>query len=101
MTFVNYPSKLNASNMHGVKKYLKEYYINKDTGEVKKDDMKILSIDREKYERDVALDGYYAIITNDYTSTPQEIISKYKELVRIEETFRVTKTDLEGRPVYV
>jgi transposase len=47
------------------------------------------------------MDGYYAIITNDDKSTPNEIISQYKELVKIEEGFRILKTDLEGRPVYV
>jgi hypothetical protein len=47
------------------------------------------------------MDGYYAIITSDYDSTPIEIIQKYKELRKIEEIFKVTKSDLDGRPVYV
>jgi hypothetical protein len=47
------------------------------------------------------MDGYYSIITNDWDSTPEEIIAKYKGLIKIEECFRITKTDLEGRPIYV
>jgi transposase len=47
------------------------------------------------------MDGYYSIITNDWESTPEQIIEKYKGLSKIEETFRVTKSDLEGRPIYV
>ncbi len=31
----------------------------------------------------------------------EEIISKYHGLSRIEDSFRITKSDLEGRPVFV
>ena len=55
----------------------------------------------EKYKRDIALDGYYAIVTNDLDLTPFDIIDRYRNLTVIEDSFRVTKTDLEGRPVYV
>jgi transposase len=47
------------------------------------------------------MDGYYAIVTNDFDSPISKIIEEYKQLVKIEECFRITKTDLEGRPVYV
>jgi transposase len=41
------------------------------------------------------------LITNDFDSSKEEIIQKYRGLIKIEETFRVIKSDLEGRPVYV
>jgi hypothetical protein len=37
--------KLNASNYHGVKRYLKESIIEKRTGVVKKDHQKYISVD--------------------------------------------------------
>jgi transposase len=98
--FMNDPSLLNASNTFGVKKYFKKTTYDKDTGEVVKT-KNSYTFDQEKYERDIALDGYYAIVTNDLELTPFEIIDHYRQLSVIEDSFRVTKTDLEGRPVYV
>ncbi len=98
--FINKPSLLNASNKFGVKKYFKKTEYDKDTGEVVKT-KNHYEFDKEKYERDIALDGYYAIVTNDLDLTPADIIDKYRQLSVIEDSFRVTKTDLEGRPVYV
>lgn len=48
-----------------------------------------------------ALDGYYAIVTSEYEETADRIIEIYRGLWRIEESFRVTKSDLEARPVFV
>ena len=98
--FMNDPSLLNASNTFGVKKYFKKTTYDKTTGEVVKTKNRY-EFDQEKYERDIALDGYYAIVTNDLDLTPFEIIDHYRQLSVIEDSFRVTKTDLEGRPVYV
>lgn len=98
--FMNDPSLLNASNSFGVKKYFKKTVYDKTTGEVVKA-KNHYEFNEEKYQRDIALDGYYAIVTNDLELTPSEIIDKYRNLSVIEDSFRVTKTDLEGRPVYV
>lgn len=98
--FINNPRLLNASNKFGVKKYFKKTAYDKDTGEIIKT-KNHYEFDKEKYERDIALDGYYAIVTNDLELTPSDIIDNYRQLSVIEDSFRVTKTDLEGRPVYV
>jgi transposase len=98
--FINEPSLLNASNSFGVKKYFKKTIFDKDTGEVVKT-KNHYEFNEEKYKRDIALDGYYAIVTNDLDLTPFDIIDRYRNLTVIEDSFRVTKTDLEGRPVYV
>jgi len=60
-----------------------------------------LESDEEKYKRDVRLDGYYTIVTSELDLSHEEVIKKYRGLWKIEESFRVLKTDLEGRPVYV
>ena len=98
--FINNPSLLNASNSFGVKKYFKKVMIDKTTGEVLKT-KPMYVFNQEKYERDFALDGYYCIVTNDLTLEPLDIIHHYHQLSKIEESFKVTKTDLEGRPIYV
>jgi hypothetical protein len=40
-------------------------------------------------------------MTSELDKSDKEIISKYRGLSRIEDSFRITKSDLEGRPVYV
>ena len=98
--FINEPSLLNASNSFGIKKYFKKVKVDKKTGEVLKG-RDVYLFNQEKYERDLALDGYYTIVTNNLDLHPFDIIKHYRQLSKIEESFKVTKTDLEGRPVYV
>jgi transposase len=94
------PSLYTASNSWGVKKYLKEQNLDKETGEVKKKNP-VLIFDEEKYKRDCQLDGYYMLVTSELGLSNDEIIEQYRGLWRIEESFRVIKSDFEGRPVYV
>jgi len=98
--FIENPSLLNASNSFGIKKYFKKVMVDKKTGEVLKAKI-AYEFNQEKYERDLALDGYYCIVTNDLSLEPLDIIHHYHQLSKIEESFKVTKSDLEGRPVYV
>jgi len=98
--FIENPSLLNASNSFGIKKYFKKVMVDKKTGEVLKAKA-TYEFNQAKYERDLALDGYYCIVTNDLSLAPLDIIHHYHQLSKIEESFRVTKSDLEGRPVYV
>ena len=98
--FLKNPSVLNASNAYGIKRYIKTKHIVKETGEVKKAHPKSF-FNQDKYERDVALDGYYAIVTSELNKSVYEILASYKELWKIEESFKVVKSDLEGRPIYV
>jgi transposase len=82
------------------KKYLVETKADKETGEVV-DTVSILSLDREKIEEDLGLMGYYTLMTSELEMDEHEVIDKYHGLSRIEDSFRVIKSDLEGRPVYV
>ena len=40
-------------------------------------------------------------MTSEYQETDEKIVEIYRGLWRIEESFKVTKTDLEARPVFV
>jgi len=98
--YLESPAKLKSSNSYGIKKYLKLQNIDTETGEIE-DIEPYVEFDQEKYNRDVSLDGYYAIVSSELNLSNEDIIKKYRGLWKIEESFRVLKTDLEGRPVYV
>ena len=98
--YIHMPSLLNASNSFGIKKYFKKIKIDKKTGEILSGKDSYV-FNKEKYERDIALDGYYTIVTNNLELNPLDIIHHYRKLSKIEESFKITKSDLEGRPIYV
>ena len=94
------PDKFNKYNTYGAAKYVKHIEFDKDTGEIVMT-KSILSFDEEKLAEDEKYDGYYVIVTSKTDASDDWIIETYKELWRIEESFKVTKSDLEGRPVFV
>lgn len=83
-----------------IEKFLKKTQIDKTTGEVVKTETR-LSLDLDKIREYLDLMGYYTIMTSEIDKPDEEIISKYHGLSRIEDSFRITKSDLEGRPVFV
>jgi transposase len=46
-------------------------------------------------------DGLNVLVTSELDRREEDLIANYKELYKIEESFRVTKTDLKTRPIYV
>jgi len=58
-----------------------------------------ISIDYQKIEKSIFWDGLKGYITNTKLSI-KEIITQYKELWNIERAFRISKTDLQIRPIY-
>lgn len=74
--------------------------VDKETGEVIKTDKIVVFLDKklEKYKETM---GFYSIVTSEVDSDDKEVINKYHGLSRIEDSFRVIKSDLEGRPIYV
>lgn len=61
-------------------------------------DLKI-TIDYEKFNADEKWDGLKGYLTNTQLSR-EDVIAFYKELWNIEKTFRISKTDLQIRPIY-
>lgn len=94
------PGKYTKATSHGAAGYVKNIDFDKETGEVLTTS-KALILDLEKLKAEEALDGYYAIVTSEHEESADRIIEMYRGLWRIEESFRVTKSDLEARPVYV
>jgi len=83
-----------------IEKFLDKMTVDKNTGEVIKSDT-VLSIDMTKVKEYLDLMGFYTIMTSEVDKSDDEIINKYHGLSRIEDSFRITKSDLEGRPVFV
>lgn len=96
---INNPSKYNSSTSYGCTKYINNISFDKDTGAISNG--KVLSFNLDKLQEDEKYDGYYAIITSELDKSDSEIIDIYRGLWKIEESFKITKSNLETRPVYV
>ncbi len=92
--------KYNKKNCVGASKYVKHLVFDKTTGEIIEAKSQ-LSLDEDKIAEEEKLDGYYMIVSSEFDKTDDEIIDIYRGLWRIEETFKVTKSELDARPVYV
>lgn len=57
-------------------------------------------LDEDKISQAAQWDGLHGVITNDHESSPEEILSSYRRLWIIEESFRIHKSDLSIRPIY-
>lgn len=57
-------------------------------------------IDESKMEKDALWDGMHGVLTNADDLSLSEILSRYRGLWSIEESFRISKHDLRMRPVY-
>ena len=62
---------------------------------------RLTTTDEEKIREEEAFDGYYMLLTSEMETSDDEIINMYRGLWRIEESFKITKSELEARPVYV
>jgi transposase len=92
------PAKYNKSTSYGATNYINNLSFNKDTGEVIK---KQLSLKTAKIEEEEKYDGYYAIVTSELELSDIEIRDRYKNLWKIEDSFKITKSQIKSRPVYV
>ena len=94
------PGAYSRATHFGAARYVRGMDIDKATGEVL-DCAHAPALDLEAIERDAEADGYCLIVTSRTGWSDEEVIGAYRGLWRIEESFRVTKSDIEARPVYV
>lgn len=59
------------------------------------------SLNQKKIDEDLAFAGYNLLVTSETSAPAVEIYKAYHNLWRIEQSFRVMKTCLEARPVFV
>ncbi len=84
---------------HKADEYIKTTNVVMKTGEVS--DGIVNAIDDQKILEEERFDGYFCIITSELEYDHKKILEVYGQLWRIEESFRITKSDLETRPMYV
>lgn len=94
------PGAYSRATHFGAARYVRGMDVDRATGEVL-DCAHAPALDLEAIERDAEADGYYLIVTSRTGWSDEEVIDAYRGLWRIEESFRVTKSDIEARPVYV
>ena len=94
------PGSYTRATSYGAAKYIKKVDYDKDTGEILTASS-ILDIDEDLIREEEALDGYYMLLTSEMDTPDDKIIDMYRDLWRIEESFKITKSELEARPVYV
>ena len=83
---------------HAYDEYIKNQYTT-ENGEVA--DEVHRSVDYEKAKEDAKFDGFFCIVTSELDYDYSKILKTYGGLWRIEESFRITKSQLEARPIFV
>lgn len=77
-------------------------YVNLEAKTIEGERVKIAtSLDQKKVDEDLAFAGYNLLVTSETSAPAVEIYKAYHNLWRIEQSFRVMKTCLEARPVFV
>lgn len=96
---IAHPDKYNRATSYGVAGYVNNLKFVKKTGEIA--NASELKLNEEKIKEEEKYDGYYSIVTSEEKLSDIEIRNIYRGLAKIEETFKVTKSGLESRPVWV
>ena len=94
------PGAYAAATHFGAAKYVRGLAVDGRTGELL-EPAAALEFDDDRLAADEACDGYYLVVTSETGMGDDAVIEAYRGLWRIEESFKVTKSDLETRPVYV
>ena len=96
---IDNPGKYTQATSYGCTKNINNIRFNEETGEIPTG--LELSLKLEKIMEEEKYDGYYSIVTSEKNLTDEEIRKIYKGLWKIEESFKITKSNLETRPVFV
>jgi len=97
--YLQSPSGLARALAYSAASYIKGLQYDKD-GEIV-ETKAVLYLDEARIREEEQYDGYYAIVTSELDAHDADIIDIYHGLWKIEETFRISKSDLRTRPVYV
>jgi transposase len=73
-------------------------YITFTDGTGKKADV---NINQEAIDKDLKFAGYNLLVTSEINMSEKDIYSTYHNLWRIEESFKIMKSDLDARPVFL
>ena len=95
---VAHPGNYTRQTHYGAAAYVKDLHFD-DDGNVAENCE--LSIDEEAIKEAEKYDGYYLIVTSETGWDDELVLDTYRELWRIEQTFWVSKSDIESRSAFV
>jgi transposase len=93
------PGKYTRATSYGATGYVNNLSFVKDTGEIA--DGKSLSLNMKKIQEEEKYDGYYSIVTSEKNLSDKEIRDIYRGLWKIEESFKIIKSEFKTRPIHV
>ena len=100
LDMIKNPTKYRRTFDYGAAGYIQNLKINKETGEIINIEDTLI-LDTQKIEEEEKYDGYNAIVTSELDDEDENIVEKYRGLWHIEESFKVTKSVFEARPIYL
>ncbi|PZM83727.1 IS1634 family transposase [Candidatus Gracilibacteria bacterium] len=89
---------VDKERLNDPKRYIKSEYLTKN-GELA--DIKYNELDYDKIIHEKKFDGYYAVVTSNFDDLSNEILDIIHQKWKIEESFRILKTNFKSRPVYL
>lgn len=93
------PSRYNKATSYGAAEYINNIKFIKETGEIS--DGQALSLNLDKIKEQEKYDGFYSIVTSEKHLTDKEMHDIYKGLWKIEESFKIIKSEFKTRPIFV
>lgn len=93
------PGNYTKATSYGAAGYINNIKFDKETGVVS--NASELSLNLDKIKEAEKFDGYYSIVTSEEHLTDLELRNIYKGLSKIEETFKITKSEFNARPINV
>ena len=93
------PGAYTKATSYGAAGYIDNIKFDKETGVVSNSSE--LTLNLEKIKKEEKLDGYYSIVTSEENLSDLELRNIYKGLSKIEETFKITKSEFDARPINV
>lgn len=99
LDLIDNPTKYNRATSVGAAGYIDNLSFVKSTGEISDD--KVLSLNIDKIREEEKYDGYYSIVTSEKDLSDKEIRDIYRGLWKIEESFKILKSEFDARPVFV
>lgn len=93
------PGSYTKTTSYGAAGYINNIKFDKDTGVVSNGSE--LTLNEDKIKEDEKYDGYYSIVTSEENLSDLELRNIYRGLSKIEETFKITKSEFNARPINV
>ena len=93
------PGAYTKTTSYGAAGYIDNIKFDKETGVVSNGTE--LKLNEEKIKEDEKYDGYYSIVTSEENLSDIELRNIYRGLAKIEETFKITKSEFDARPINV